>query len=534
MSKRRQSPDVLPPTKRLCLTGTSKPHGSHLSFDNLLYDELLLDIFSYLPWVDLCFTQSVSRNWARLAGDNELWRKLYIQEYGRSRLRGSRGFISRRDGREVRRLPERALNDQCKVWKWMFRISTNWRRGLLSYLNCRQRSTSTAVCLGRCLVEDSVPSILNLGSALSSPFCTSNRLSGDDRVHIVLAGPLTITASSHLSEQPTISISDQHCKQSTLLCEPSQPGPARITSLALDQAPPISGRLSLACFLSTGDIFVFSFSATNPSSPSESFVYRPSRPSSETITQAAYYRPLLVTLADPLSLSIYDLSDGRVRHAQTWTTFTCYSPASLVLSCPSTAQFKLVVTFATPVFPEHWTVGATEIIVSRVADMTLPSSNGSSVSIHPFMEEVRYLSVPTLAVMSARTIRAFDVQSGCIDAAALQAMRDQWGRKILNVAAAQTDGKWVILAPGGGRRVDDNSSFRQSPSSPTFQNSRSCTGLQLYRLVLPAHSNSVSASPPKLNFVRTLHGHTSAISAVALADGRCISLRENGSIWVGS
>ena len=48
-----------------------------------------------------------------------------------------------------------------------------------------------------------MPSILNLGSALFSPFCTSNRLSGDDRVHIVLAGPLTITASSHLSEQPT-------------------------------------------------------------------------------------------------------------------------------------------------------------------------------------------------------------------------------------------------------------------------------------------------------------------------------------------
>ena len=134
MSKRRQSPGVLPPAKRLCLTGTSNlPRASHLSFDNLLYDELLLDIFSYLPWANLCLTQSVSRNWARLAGDNELWRKLYIQEYGRSRLRGSRGFISRRDGREVRRLPERALNDQCKVWKWMFRISTNWRRGLSSY-----------------------------------------------------------------------------------------------------------------------------------------------------------------------------------------------------------------------------------------------------------------------------------------------------------------------------------------------------------------------------------------------------------------
>jgi len=133
MSKRQQSPGVLPPAKRLRLTTSSNlPHESHLSFDNLLYDELILDIFSYLPWVDLCLTQSVSRTWARLAGDNEIWRKLYIQEYGRSRLRGTRGFISRRDGREVRPLPERAVNNQSKIWKWMFRISTNWRRGLLS------------------------------------------------------------------------------------------------------------------------------------------------------------------------------------------------------------------------------------------------------------------------------------------------------------------------------------------------------------------------------------------------------------------
>jgi hypothetical protein len=58
------------------------------------------------------------------------------------------------------------------------------------------------------------------------------------------------------------------------------------------------------------------------------------------------------------------------------------------------------------------------------------------------------------------------------------------------------------------------------------------TGLQLYRLVLPAQSNSISASPPKLNFVRTLYGQTSPVTALALADGRCVSLGLNGSIWV--
>ena len=138
MSKRSHSRDILlPPAKRRHTTSARPsvpPLDPPLSFDECLYDELILDIFSHLSWEDLCLTQSVSRNWARLAGDNELWRKLYIREYGRSRLRGSRGFITRGDGRKVRPLPGRIQNsnDQYQDWKWMFRISSNWRRGLFS------------------------------------------------------------------------------------------------------------------------------------------------------------------------------------------------------------------------------------------------------------------------------------------------------------------------------------------------------------------------------------------------------------------
>ena len=59
------------------------------------------------------------------------------------------------------------------------------------------------------------------------------------------------------------------------------------------------------------------------------------------------------------------------------------------------------------------------------------------------------------------------------------------------------------------------------------------THLQLYRLHLPTSSSSASLTTlPKLTFVRTLHGQTGHISALALADGRCVSLSTNGSIWV--
>lgn len=56
---------------------------------------------------------------------------MYINEYGRTRLRGGRGFIGRGDGREIKPLPGRsAIPEEVKDWKWMFRISTNWRTGM--------------------------------------------------------------------------------------------------------------------------------------------------------------------------------------------------------------------------------------------------------------------------------------------------------------------------------------------------------------------------------------------------------------------
>lgn len=53
-----------------------------------------------------------------------------------------------------------------------------------------------------------------------------------------------------------------------------------------------------------------------------------------------------------------------------------------------------------------------------------------------------------MTVTSTRTIRAFDIPSGWFDAHKLAAMKAQWDRKVRRVADTQTDGKWVVLAPG--------------------------------------------------------------------------------------
>ncbi|KAF4621221.1 hypothetical protein D9613_000790 [Agrocybe pediades] len=517
MAKRSISPAVLPPSKRPHYDhDVREKHAPSLNFDTLLYDELILCIFSYLSWVDLCVIQSTNRNWARLAADNELWRELYLAEYGRTRLRGSRGFIGRLDGREVKPLPghSRAKGDQYRDWKWMFRISSNWRSG-------------------RSLVEE-WESPEHPDAGMPSPELP------DEQTHILLAGPWTIAASS---KKAVIQLS-RHPGQSRLFNlpyeEPSiHSSCVSITALALDQSPSSSDRLCIAIFFSTGQFSVHDFNASSVSvDPIRRYNYRPSRQSLRTsnVVKAVYHHPLLVTLSENFSLSIYDLSAGTVRHIQTLGSFTSYPPASMVLSSPSSTAYKLVIAYSIPVYPKHWSIGATELLISKGVDGSASPaiSNPTLFSSPSFHEDYKYPLATTMSILNSRTIRAFDTPSGWVDENSLRLMREQWGRKLYNVADAQTDGKWVVIAPG--QRSHTHLTMPDSQTSSTSDmitsNYDSPTSLQLYRLVLPSQSNSISASPPKLNFVRTLHGQMSTVSALALADGRCVSLGQNGSIWV--
>ncbi|OJT05042.1 hypothetical protein TRAPUB_4107 [Trametes pubescens] len=150
-----------------------------------------------------------------------------------------------------------------------------------------------------------------------------------------------------------------------------------------------------------------------------------------------------------------------------------------------------------------------------------------------------------MVVTNTRTTRTMDVPQGWVDENKMRAVREQWGRKVARVADTQTDGKWVILAPGqllpsaaSGPSTQPAASSPTStpPSSPsagstyTSSSLHTASGLQLYRLHLP--SSSSSSSSPKLTYVRTLHGQIGPVSTLALADGRCVSLGMNGSLWV--
>ncbi|RPD53996.1 hypothetical protein L227DRAFT_374274 [Lentinus tigrinus ALCF2SS1-6] len=511
--KHQLSPAPLPPSKRAhTFTDLSLDvHNPRLAFDTLLFDEIILLILSHLSWTDLCAVQATNRNLSRLSLDNQLWKTLYISEYGRSRLRGGRGFIGRGDGREVKPLPGRAKGENAKDWKWMFRISSNWRTG-------------------RCSVEQ-----FDMANFLGS----LSQAAQLDETHLLLAGNVTVAASSRPSSTPTVVVSSPAHTPHILRCPSSRGHTAYVTALALDQSPPTSGQHGrLVSFLSTGEFVLYSIDHQSPSASSRLFTYVPSGRSSRyaPIVHAVYHHPLLVTLSQSFHLSVYDISENTVRHAQTLTSFTSYPPSSLVLSTPSATTYKLVLAYAIPVYPSHWSVGATELIISNT-------------------------ETEHMVVSSTRTTRAVDVPQGWLDENKMRAIREQWGRKVARVADTQTDGKWVVLAPGhdiptitilpaerhttsgtiardaslqpSSRSGASSASSPTGASSPSFYKSSSlysASGLQLYRLHLP--SSPSSSASPKLTFVRTLHGQIGPVSALALADGRCVSLGVNGSIWV--
>lgn len=390
----------------------------------------------------------------------------------------------------------------------MFRISSNWRTGEL-IMSLAPPCLSNASCAGRCSVERLHPEPEPIRSI---PHPVEHYARG---AHILLAGSLTITTTKTQSAYPELLLVSPSHDIHLLSCQtPRSQATTFITALTLDQSPPAHAHfVRLAVFLSTGEFVIFSVNHHRPTQSIRQLAYLPaaSIPRTTSIIQAAFHGQLLATLSQSFHLSLYDLSSDSITHKQTLTSFTSHPPSSLVLTLAGDSTYKFIIAYAVPVFPAHWSVGATELIISIL---------------------------PSLVVSSSRTTRTYDVPSGWIDEYKLRLMREQWGRKVARVADTQTDGKWVVLAPGDallaadtGTTSDDDSdsSSERSSSSSSFVASRlhSPSSLQLYRLYLPSGS-----SAPKLTYVRSLHGQIGPVAALALADGRCVSLGENGSIWV--
>ena len=138
----------------------------------------------------------------------------------------------------------------------MFRIGSNWRTGMSS-VNVFTFSTLIYIPSGRCSINPltsphSIPSISRTPTAHSS----QNVPRAD--THIILAGNITITASSRPSQSPEILLNTPNITH-RIQC-PSSKGshPVEITALTLDQSPPNdSHHIRLITFLSSGEFTIF-------------------------------------------------------------------------------------------------------------------------------------------------------------------------------------------------------------------------------------------------------------------------------------
>lgn len=357
-------------------------------------------------------------------------------------------------------------------------------------------------CLGRCSTENIFP------SPALPPLGPQQRPHGRQ---ILLAGSLLIVAIHDDSGGPALSLTSSSGTKHTVSCKTLRSDHStQITALALDQSQPSSSQhIHLAAFLSTGEFVIVNIDHIHPSQSSRQVLYQPLArvPRTAPIVQAVYHGRLLITLSKTFHLSLYDMSLGSIRHTQTLSSFTSYPPSSMVLTPTSAATYKLILAYAIPVFPAHWSVGATEVIIANDGGMTVSSS---------------------------RTTRAMDIPSGWMDEQKMRSVREQWSRKVENVSDTQTDGKWVVLAPSEAPPPENlplqDASMPKASTSYKSSSMHSPTSLQLYRLHLPASASG--AASPKLTFVRTLYGQIGPVTALALADGRCVSLGANGSIWV--
>jgi len=335
----------------------------------------------------------------------------------------------------------------------MYRVSSNWRNG-------------------RCRTEHKIWEN-NQESTFENP-------PEPHAPQILIAGELILSSSPKGYSNPEVTI---HGPNSSIHTFSSTKLPTRqlsaITCIVQDQSipsnpPHTEQTVKAAVFYASGSISLFKIRPHCPSEVTEEEIYIPPVPSERTspITIAAYHHPLLITLSSSFHLSLYQVDKGTIKHTQTLSSFTSYPPHSLVLSHPSQQTYKLLLSYSAPIYPAHWGVAATEL----------------------------YISATSFFVSSSRTWRAFDVPFGWLDEEKMSVVREQWSRKVSEVVATETDGKWVILA--GSDNV-----------------------IQVYRL----HSRP---TPGRLSFVRSLHGHLCGIRSMALSDGRCVSLGNDGCVWV--
>ncbi|KAL1413204.1 hypothetical protein Q8F55_000955 [Vanrija albida] len=483
-------------------------------------DELFLRVLGQLDAPDLARAQGVSRHWARMALDPQLWKRLYLDRYPHphhSRLVYTRTSGASTPLRPLARLPSRAFpppspspspvdialvasgkgsaraaidreslatdhvvrNDGID-WKAMMRLGTNWSNG-----NARSEAS---VSLPPSPVsrpadqheedEDDTPPYTPHHLALFPAFiCTSSPAS--PLVHVYAAQKADTTP-------PSLGI---------IPPPPGWSSPARpdnVTAICADQAVVQAEDGSLPArvviFYASGGFAVVRLrldegrlvwtreSVSNARS-------RPRRrgapPGADPVVLAALNYPVLLTCSLRFHLSVYLLSDAPPVLLRALHSEVSFHPAALSLFPPvdtKPGRFRAALTYSTPIYPSSWTVAVQELGISLS-----PSGAGA---IHRG--------------------ECYRVGGAVRD--------DAWPRRLNPLVGVRgdavgvgTDGRWCVLA-GGSDSV-----------------------IHVYSLPTP---HAKAGDPPPIVHAQTLLAPTVSVTSVSLASGRCVSGGRDGRVLV--
>lgn len=349
-----------------------------------------------------------------------------------------------------------------------------------------------------------------------------------------------VTSQNACSGSPSIAIfsSGQEtaldCIYSTGLRETAGSQSIAISEIVLDDQPYCASEgLRLAAFYTNGQYSIFRLrnihaAAQGPISWQEE--YFSAQRSSKAVVTAKFHTPLLVTSSRDCSVR-FRLLEERTTSAgdnelhislsqPTMRTHMCYAPLAMKLEAvgpriegKQIRDLRLSLAYSTPYYPAAQTVGI------QVFDIHVPSSfpAGEQSKLHVLARSA--IAVPPVSAsstLSSQPVSEDEQGNDAMSASPMEAV----------VTSLQHDGPYVVTS-----KSDNTISVYRVSGLEAGQGLQSFVGDESESSAPPSPVK-MQACALKIEHVRTLFGHTSAVDAISIADGRCVSAGKDGlKVW---
>lgn len=426
-----------------------------------------------------------------------------------------------------------------KTWKELFRIAHNWRVGRARTTRLPLRSSVLPEISLSTEVDDldgeaAEESAESLPAASSSSTTISGKKLSQEQTKVVWHGQYYFVASKDTQEGglPSIDVfrieptSHDPTKLTSIVSSglkgKGTPGSLSITEMQLDAAKTGKEGVRLAVFYSNGQFSLFRLKHMDPQAMGQldiSEEYFSPQTSSRPTVMARLHSPILVTSLSDCTVRFRSIEErlneetGKMEiHVSvsppTMRTSLCFAPMTMRLSRrgenlsgfaklkarQSPQRFQLSLAFATPYYPAAFTVGI------QIFNITIPPRSKSN----PLRRQPLEIFARSAIAVPPHSLIPGDHNQAIVN-------------------TIEHDGPYIVASRNDNTisvyKVLDSLSDSWLSSLETVDSP-------------PLSPAKMNAIPLKLRHVRTLFGHTAAVDAVGLLNGRCVSTGRDGlKVW---